>query len=67
MSVGKEFRITERVNTKFIATFTNVLNHNVMSNPTIGSLNLASPTTFGAISGQANIPRQMEFGLRFGF
>jgi hypothetical protein len=66
VSVGKEFRITERVNTKFIATFTNVLNHNVMNNPALTSLNLGSPT-FGFISGQANTPRQMEFGLRFGF
>jgi hypothetical protein len=64
MSVGKEFRVTERVNAKFIATFTNVLNHNQLNNPT---LNIQSPSTFGAISGQANTPRQMEFGLRFGF
>jgi hypothetical protein len=63
-SVAKEFRITERVNTKFFATFTNVLNHNQLNNPT---LNITSPTTWGVISGQANIPRQMEFGLRFGF
>jgi hypothetical protein len=64
MSVGKEFRITERVNTKFIATFTNVLNHNQLNNP---SLSITSPQTFGVIFGQANTPRQMEFGLRFGF
>lgn len=67
MSFGKEFKITERVNTKLIATFTNVLNHNQLNNPTAGSLNITSPTTFGAISGQANAPRQMEFGVRFGF
>jgi hypothetical protein len=66
MSVGKEFKITERVNTKFIATFTNVLNHNVFNNPTLANLNLGS-ATFGSISGQFNTPRQMEFGLRFGF
>jgi hypothetical protein len=64
MSVTKEFRITERVNTKFISTFTNVLNHNQLNNPT---LNLTSPQTFGVIFGQANTPRQMEFGLRVGF
>jgi hypothetical protein len=64
MSVVKQFRITERIDTKFIATFTNVLNHNQLNNPT---LNIQSPSTFGAISGQANTPRQMEFGLRFGF
>jgi hypothetical protein len=64
MSVGKEFKLTERMNAKFIATFTNVLNHNQLSNPT---LNLTSPQTWGVISSQANTPRQMEFGLRFGF
>ncbi len=66
MSVGKEFRMTERVNAKFIATFANVLNHNVFNNPTLANLNLGSPT-FGSISGQANSPRQMEFGIRIGF
>jgi hypothetical protein len=64
MSVVKQFRITERIDTKFIATFTNVLNHNQLNNPV---LNIQNPTTFGAISGQLNTPRQMEFGLRFGF
>ncbi len=64
LSVGKEFRITEHVNTKFIATFTNVLNHNQLNNPT---LDITRPQTFGVIFGQANVPRQMEFGLRFGF
>ncbi|HKF23981.1 MAG TPA: carboxypeptidase regulatory-like domain-containing protein, partial [Candidatus Angelobacter sp.] len=64
MSVGKEFRITERTNLKFIATFTNVLNHNQLLNPT---LDITSPQTFGVIFGQANTPRQMEFGLRFAF
>jgi hypothetical protein len=63
-SVGKEFKITERVNTKFIATFTNVLNHNQLNNPT---LDITAPKTFGVIFGQANTPRQMEFGLRIGF
>lgn len=64
MSVGKEIRISERVNTKFIATFTNVLNYNQLNNP---SLSITSPQTFGVIFGQANTPRQMEFGIRVGF
>jgi hypothetical protein len=67
MSVGKEFRVTERVNTKFIATFTNVLNHNQLNNPSANNLDISSPATFGAISGQFNTPRQMEFGIRIGF
>jgi hypothetical protein len=36
MSVGKEFKITERVNAKFIATFTNVLNHSQLRRPEFG-------------------------------
>jgi hypothetical protein len=63
-SVGKEFKVTERVNAKFIATFTNVLNHNQLNTPT---LDITSPQTFGVIFGQANTPRQMEFGIRVGF
>jgi hypothetical protein len=64
MSVGKEFRVTERVNVKFISTFSNVLNHMQFANP---SLSLTSPQTFGVMSTQLNTPRQMEFGLRIGF
>jgi hypothetical protein len=42
-------------------TFTNVLNHFQASTP---GFSLTSPTTFGQITGQANTPRNMEFGLR---
>jgi hypothetical protein len=44
--------------------FTNVLNHFQPSGP---ALNLSSPTTFGQITSQANIPRNMEFGIRLRF
>ena len=44
--------------------FTNVFNHMALANPT---LTLTTPTTFGRINGQANTPRQMEFGLRLHF
>lgn len=44
---------------------TNVLNHMNPSNPS--SLSLTSPTTFGRITGQTNVPRNMEFGLRIHF
>jgi hypothetical protein len=67
MSFGKEFKITERVNTKFIATMTNILNHNQLNNPSAANLNIGRASTFGNISGQANVPRQMEFGVRVGF
>jgi hypothetical protein len=43
---------------------TNVLNHMQPSTP---GMALTSPTTFGKISGQANTPRNMEFGIRVHF
>jgi Carboxypeptidase regulatory-like domain len=74
-SVAKEIKLTERVNTKFIATFTNVFNHVIMNDPGLTgpngaaspSLNIARPSQFGVIFGQNNVPRQMEFGIRIGF
>jgi hypothetical protein len=50
-----------RVGVQFSFLFTNVLNHVVMSNP---STDLGNPTAFGRITSQANVPRNMEFGLR---
>jgi Carboxypeptidase regulatory-like domain len=75
MSVIKEIRVTERVNTKFIATFTNVFNHSILNDPGLTgpngtsspALNIARPSQFGVIFGQANFQRQMEFGVRIGF
>jgi hypothetical protein len=54
----------EKVGAQFFFTFTNILNHYQPSNP---SLSLTSPTSFGQITGQANSPRSMEFGLRIHF
>jgi hypothetical protein len=48
----------------FSFQFTNVLNHNALSNPT---LTLTSPATFGRITGSASTPRNLEFGLRLHF
>jgi hypothetical protein len=65
-TVTKNFMlIKERVGATMHFQFTNVLNHTVFSTPS--SLSLTSPTTFGRITGQANTPRQMEFGLRIHF
>jgi len=64
-AVTKDFGIIkERVGASLIFQITNVFNHAVLSNP---SLSLTSPTTFGRITGQANTPRNMEFGLRLHF
>jgi hypothetical protein len=52
------------VGASLIFQITNVFNHAVLSNP---SMNLLSPTLFGRITGQANTPRNMEFGIRLHF
>jgi hypothetical protein len=65
-TVSKDIGIIgERVAASLIFQVTNVMNHVVFSTP--ASLSLTSPTTFGRITGQANTPRQMEFGLRVHF
>jgi len=64
LSVSKSIRATEYFGADLHFQFTNVLNHMALSDPT---MSLSSPTTFGRINGQANTPRQMEFGLRLHF
>ncbi len=64
MTAQKDFLVTERVGVTFIAQFANLLNHFQPSNPT---LNIDSPQTWGVVTGQANTPRQIEFGLRIHF
>jgi hypothetical protein len=54
----------ERVSAKVFISITNALNHFQASGP---GLTLTSPTTFGQITGQANTPRNMEFGIRLGW
>ena len=65
-SLAKDIGIWKegRVGATFSFLFTNVMNHVVMSSP---SLDLGSPTTFGRITSQSNTPRNMEFGLRIHF
>ncbi len=53
-----------RVGANLIFQFTNVLNHVQLGNP---SLDIGSPQDWGVLGGQANTPRQMEFGLRLHF
>jgi hypothetical protein len=65
-SIAKDIGIWKegRVGAQFSFLFTNVLNHVVLSNP---SLDIGSPSTFGRITTQSNVPRNMEFGLRIRF
>jgi hypothetical protein len=64
LSIKKNIAITERVNAEAQIVFTNVLNHNQFLDPV---LDITSPATFGSITSQGNIPRQMEFGFRVNF
>jgi hypothetical protein len=64
-ALTKDFGIIkERLGAELRFQVTNVFNHVLMSNP---SLSLTSPTLFGRITGQANTPRNMEFGIRLHF
>jgi hypothetical protein len=71
VSIVKDIGIhKEQVGAQLYIQITNVLNHFQASNPSTGStgqLSLSNPTGFGQITGQANTPRNMEFGLRIHF
>ena len=70
--VSKELKFTERFNARFIATFSNIMNHPWFTDP---YLDLFDQADFGSIYNgvsptgniQINSPRQIEFGLRIGF
>jgi Carboxypeptidase regulatory-like domain len=68
LSIDKNIKFTERLNTSFYAAFLNTLNHMQPADP---SFALYDPTTFGVLGGggnvQGNTPRQMEIGLRIGW
>jgi len=63
-SLSKEFKVREQVGASLSFQFTNVLNHFQPSNPTV---NIDSNASFGVVTGAANTPRQMQFGLRIRF
>jgi hypothetical protein len=64
LSIKKNIKLTERINAEGQIVFTNVLNHNQFLDPI---LDITSPSSFGAITTQGNLPRQMEFGFRVNF
>ena len=63
MSVMKVFHITEHHTLQFRSEFFNAFNSVVFSAPgsTLGA------TSFGVVTGQANTPRQIQFGLKYAF
>lgn len=71
MSLSKSFRLHgENQRLQFRAEAFNAFNHVNFGNPTgSGGLSMASPTTFGEITGYATgaAPRVMQFALRYEF
>ncbi|MSV29058.1 MAG: TonB-dependent receptor [Bryobacterales bacterium] len=63
LTLAKDFKIAEKAVMEFRASMFNAANHPVFSGPntTVGN------ASFGRISGQANLSRQTEFGLRLTF
>jgi len=64
LSIRKNIRFTERFGLEFQFLCLNTLNHVVFGNP---SQNVGDLGDWGALTSQANTPRQMEFSLRFKF
>jgi hypothetical protein len=63
LSVFKNFHVTERVNVQFRTEFLNAFN-----TPRFGGPNTSvTSSTVGAITSQANAPRQIQFGLKILF
>jgi hypothetical protein len=73
MRLVKNIKVTERVALQFEYTVTNLFNHPVFQDPTVGDaqtgigVDPTTASTFGVVSTQGNNPRQMQFGLRLTF
>ncbi len=63
-SVGKRFSVTERHRLEFRAEFFNILNFVSWGPP---GRNISAPAGFGAIGGQINPARNIQFGLKYFF
>ncbi len=68
MSIMKEWNIYERFTLRFNADFFNMFNRTIFNQDGNNGAYAAEPTVnypgFGKLGGQANIPRQIQFGLR---
>ncbi len=63
-SIKKNVMFTERISAEFGAVFTNIFNHNQLTDPYNA---LTDTADFGALENQANNPRHIEIGLRVRF
>jgi hypothetical protein len=61
LSVFKNFMVHQRVTAQFRVEALNAFNRVQFSNPNTS----VTSSSFGVISGQANAPRQLQFGLKF--
>ncbi len=64
LSVFKRFAVTERVQLQFRAEAFNAFNRVRFSSP---NTNVTGGANFGRVTGQANDPRQLQFGLKLLF
>jgi hypothetical protein len=64
MSVQKNFKVFESTSITLGMIFTNVFNHNVMSD---GGMSLGYSAGWGVEGSQLNTPRNIEFGMRASF
>ena len=73
LSLSKDTKIWERLNTKFAADFFNVLNHPNFANPSQANLNITNPNTFGTINStytppnRTNSARWIQLSIRVEF
>ncbi len=63
LSVSKNFSITETVKFQLRGEFLNAFNKVIFDNPNLTTNN----TNFGKITGQANLPRDVQIGLKLIF
>ena len=64
MSVSKTTRITERLAMKFSMDIINAFNHPNMADP---STDISNSNGFGVLTGTQNVPRYIQWGVRFDF
>ena len=64
MTIGKRFKVGEHKSIDFRTELFNVFNHASFGPP---GRSLASIGTFGLITTQTTLPRQIQFGLKFIF
>lgn len=64
VSISKTTHITEKATVKFSADLINAFNHPNMRDP---STDISDPTGFGVLTATQNLPRYIQWGLRFDF